>query len=45
MVSKPQKGRPGHRVIFRPWRTRPDGTRQYAKDYGYKAWPMWIKDE
>jgi len=29
-------------LVFRPWRTLPDGTRQYAKDYGYKAWPMWV---
>lgn len=25
---------------FRPWKTLKDGTRIYAKDYGYKAWPI-----
>jgi hypothetical protein len=25
---------------FRAWKTLKDGTRIYAKDYGYKAWPM-----
>lgn len=43
MISKPKKSRKGRRsLIFRPWRTLPDGTRQYAKDFGYKAWPIWI---
>lgn len=27
-------------VIFRAWKTLKDGTRIYAKDYGYKAWPI-----
>jgi len=28
--------RPG----FVAWRTLKDGTRIYAKDYGYKGWPI-----
>ena len=27
-------------VIFRPWRTLPDGTVIWAKDYGLRAWPI-----
>jgi hypothetical protein len=27
-------------LFFRAWKTLKDGTRIYAKDYGYKAWPL-----
>lgn len=37
-----KKDRKGGRLIFRAWKTLPDGTRLYAKDYGYKAWPLWV---
>jgi hypothetical protein len=31
-------GRKAKYYIFRPWRTLPDGTKLWAKDYGLKAW-------
>ena len=31
---------PKRPTFFRPWKTLKDGTKIYAKDYGYKAWPM-----
>lgn len=36
--------RPGQRLIFRPWRTLPDGTKLHAKAVGKKAWPMWVPE-
>ena len=32
--------------IFRAWVTRKDGTRDYARDHGRKAWriPIYAKD-
>lgn len=29
------------RLIFRAWKTV-GGQRLYARDYGYRAWPIWI---
>lgn len=40
--KKPQK-RPGYRPIFRAYITRPDGTRDYAKDHGEKCWVIWVR--
>lgn len=37
-----KKIRKGKRLIFRAWKTLPDGTRLWAKDYGYKAWALWV---
>jgi hypothetical protein len=34
--------RKGTKLIFRAWRRLPDGTRLYAKDYGLKAWAIWV---
>lgn len=34
--------RKGRRLIFRAWRTLPNGTRLYARDYGLKAWAIWV---
>lgn len=34
--------RKGRKLIFRAWRTLPDGKRLYAKDYGLKAWAFWV---
>lgn len=31
--------------IFRTWTTTRDGTRIYAKDYGKKAFRIWIGSE
>lgn len=38
----PQKPGPGYRLIFRASRVV-NGKRLYAKDYGYRAWAMWVK--
>lgn len=43
-----QKGRkvhvpPGYRLKFSPWRLCPvTGQRLYARDYGYRAWPILV---
>lgn len=37
--------RPGNMVIFRPYITLKDGSRIYARDYGYRAFPIEIDDE
>jgi hypothetical protein len=43
MGKAPIPPKPGkaYRLIFRAWRTV-NGIRLYARDYGYKAWPIWI---
>jgi hypothetical protein len=41
-MSTATKTRKGKRLIFRPYRTLPNGERIYAKDYGLKAFPIWI---
>ncbi len=33
----------GYKVIFRPWRTLPNGKRLYASAYGLKAWPLVVR--
>lgn len=33
---------PGKRLIFRRFRTV-NGKKLDAHDYGYKAWPIWVK--
>lgn len=37
----PPKPGKGYRLIFRARRTV-KGQRLYAKDYGYRAWAMWV---
>lgn len=37
MSEKKRKFQP---CIFRAWVTRPDGTRDYARDHGLTAWPI-----
>ena len=32
----------GYRLVFRAWKTLKDGTRDYAKDHGLRAWPLLI---
>lgn len=32
-------------LIFRPYRTLPDGRIIWAKNYGKKAWPIYVDDE
>lgn len=32
----------GHMYIFRASFTKKDGTKVYAKDYGKRAFPIWI---
>lgn len=37
---------PGKKLIFRPWRTDPvTGKRLWAKQYGLRAWPLWVDDD
>lgn len=33
----------GYELIFRPYRDLKNGKRIFAKTYGYRAFPMWIK--
>jgi len=41
MVKKPDGN---YILIFRAWRIDPTtGNKIYARDYGKKAWPIWIK--
>lgn len=39
--KKTGKARKGRKLIFRAYKTLPDGTKLWAKDFGYKAWPIW----
>lgn len=42
MAKNPaRKDRKGKRLIFRAWILK-DGKKLWAKDYGYKAWPVWV---
>ncbi len=41
MSEKKEKGY----WIFRAWRTAKNGERLYAKDYGLKAWRIWVPSE
>ena len=34
---------PGYRLIFRAWKLDRAGNRMYAKDYGFRAWPLFIR--
>ena len=36
--------RDGYHLIFRPWIRQKDGTILYAKQFGIKAFPIWVKD-
>lgn len=31
---------PGHKLIFRAWKTDKNGNRLYARDYGKRGWPL-----
>ncbi len=31
-------------LIFRAFITKPDGTRLYARQYGCRAFPIWVDD-
>lgn len=37
-----RKIRAGKRLIFRAWITSKNGTRLYAKDYGLRAFALWV---
>jgi len=37
--------RPGKKLIFRAWKQLPDGTRVYARQYGMRAFPIWVDIE
>ena len=41
-MTKPKEAPPGYRWIFRPWITRPDGTRVYASSYGKRAFRLLV---
>lgn len=41
-IAKPKKDGQGH--IWRPWRTLPNGTVIWAKNYGLKAWKIPIAE-
>ena len=32
----------GKRLIFRPYRTLPNGKVLWARNYGLRAWPIWV---
>jgi hypothetical protein len=34
---------PGYVLIFRAWRRDVSGARLYARTYGYRAWPIWVR--
>jgi len=36
-------GKPGEILIFRRFRTTKDGRVLDARNYGLKAWPIWVK--
>jgi len=35
-------GKDRRRLIFRPWFRDKNGRKIWARDYGLKAWPIWI---
>ena len=44
MMTSSKSKRPGYHLIFRRYRTLPNGTVLDVYDYGLKAWPIWVKD-
>lgn len=36
--------RPGRRLIFRAWIRKKDGTKIWARQFGKRAFPIWIDD-
>lgn len=42
MAAEPPQGK---RLVCRPWITKPDGTRIYARSFGKRAFCFWIDDE
>lgn len=41
-IVPPRPG-PGWFLIFRASRRGPDGKKLKARDFGYRAWPIWIR--
>lgn len=39
----PPRPGPGYVLIFRAWRRDASGGRVYARTYGYRAWPIWVR--
>jgi len=39
------ENRPGYKLIFRPWITTKDGKKIWAKWFGKRAFPIWVKIE
>ena len=42
-AEPPEKPKGEGHTIFRPWITR-DGKRVFARQYGLKAWPIWVPE-
>lgn len=44
-MKAPIPPRPGKGwvLIFRAWRRDRSGKVIYARDYGYRAWPIWVR--
>lgn len=43
-IEQPEAPAGKTRVIFRPWITKPDGTKLYARNYGLKAFRIELTD-
>jgi len=43
-MAKRHEVPPGYRLIFRPYIRLKDGTILWARQYGYRAWPILVKD-
>lgn len=41
--SKKRPVRKGRKVVFVAYVTRKDGTVDYARDHGFKAWPIEVR--
>ncbi len=44
MASKKKLARKGRKVIFVAYVTRKDGTRDYARDHGLRAWAISVSE-
>ncbi len=42
-TQPPEGERDGWKLIFRPCRTLPNGTVLWARNYGLRAWPIWVR--
>jgi len=38
------RSRQGRRLLFRAWIRKKDGTKVWARQYGKRAFPIWIDD-